>query len=114
MTYTNVVTQPIVSAGIVRTLAAADVTNGNVVDTGRVFLEVENTGGSSATVTIATNATVDGMTVGPRAVTVAAGAYVFVPLFPGNYAQPSSSANAGRALVTYSGGATLLVGVFSL
>jgi hypothetical protein len=110
--YTNVVTQPIVSAGIARTLAAADTVNGNVIDTGRILLEVNNTGGSALTVTIQTNSTVDGMAVGPRVVTVAAAAFEFIPIYPANYAQPSSSVNAGRAQVTFS--AACNIGVFQM
>jgi hypothetical protein len=112
MTYTSIVTQPIVSAGIVENLVAADTVNGNVIDTGKVFLEVVNAGGSSLTVTILTNATVDGMTVGPRVVTVAAAVTEFIPVYPANYAQPSSSSYAGRALVSFSAACT--VGVFSM
>lgn len=112
MTYTNVVTQNVTSAGLVQTLAAADTSNGNVVDTGHVFLVVDNAGGSAVTVTIQTNATVDGMTVGPRVVTVAATSTSFIPVYPANYAQPSTSVNAGRAQVTFSAACT--IGVFSL
>lgn len=110
--YTNVVTQPIVSAGTARTLVAADTANGNVCDTGRVFLEVNNTGGASINVTIQTNATVDGMAVGPRIVAVAAAAFTFIPLYPANYAQPNTSVNANRAQVTFS--AACNIGVFSM
>ncbi len=114
MTFTNVVTQPIVAAGTVDTLAAADIANGNVVDCGRCYLEAKNTGGAPATVTLAVPTTFDGMAIGPRAVVVAAGATVKIPLYQADYAQPVGQTDAGRAHVTYSGGSTFNIGVFSL
>lgn len=114
MPFTSLTTQPIVPAGTVQALVSADITNGNVVDVGRMYLQVNNTGGSPATVTVAVPITFDGMTVGPRAVVVAAAATVKIPLNPADYQIPSGQTDAGRAHVTYSGGATLSVGVFSL
>lgn len=114
MPFTSLTTQPIVAAGTVRTLASADIANGNVADCGRCYLEVSNTGGGSATVTIAVPSTFDGMVIGPRTVVVAAAAVAKIPLIPADYAQPTGATDAGRAHVTYSGGATLSVGVFSL
>lgn len=116
MAFTNIATQALTQAGLTLSTTAADATNGNVVDVGwRTFLYLENTGGSSATVTIAVPGTQDGMTIGPRAITLAAGAKKLVgPLSPTNYGQPYGSANAGRAQITYSASATINVGVYSL
>lgn len=118
MTFTNLVTQQITPAGLTAALSAADGTNGNVIDCGRVFLQVVNGGGSPITVTIATPVTTDvggSLTVGPRAVTVAASATKLIgPINPAIYGQPSGSANAGRAQVTYSSATTVTVGVFQL
>lgn len=112
--FTNIITQPIVAAGLTRTLAAADVTNGNVVDCGRCYLEAVNTGGSTATITIACPITLDGMTIGPRVVSVLAAGVVKIPLSAADYAQPPGATDAGRAHVTYSAASTWNVGVFSL
>lgn len=115
MAFTNIATQQLVSAGTTFTTSLCDATNGNVVDTAwRVFLYLENTGGSTATVTIAVPGTQDGMTIGPRAITLAAGAKKLVPMNPTVYGQPYGTANAGRAQISYSASATVQVGVFKV
>lgn len=112
--FTNITTQPIVAAGLARTLAAADVTNGNVVDCGRCYLEATNTGGSTATVTVLCPLNQNGMTIGPRVVSVPASGVAKIPLSAADYAQPTGTTDAGRAHVTYSAASTWNVGVFSL
>lgn len=116
MAFTNIATSPIVQSGLTFATVACDATNGNVVDVGwRVFLYLENTGGSSATVTIAVPGTQDGLTIGPRAITLAAGAKRLVgPLAPNLYSQPYGTTDAGRAHITYSASAAVSVGVFSI
>lgn len=115
MSFTNIVTQQVTQAGITQTTVVGDVTNGNVVDTDwRVWLYLENTGGSTATVTIQVPGTQDGMTIGPRAITLAAAAKKLVLMSPTNYAQPYGTTNYGRAQITFSVAATVNVGVFKV
>lgn len=118
MAFTNVPTKQVTPAGVTNTPTAIDATNGNVIDCGRVHVEIINTGGSSLTATFATPQTLDvngSLTVGPRTVTVAAAATAHVgSLNPSLYGQLTGSANAGRCQVTFSGGATGTIGVYQI
>lgn len=115
MPFTNINTQVVTEAGIAFTPGANDATNGNVVDTGNnVWLYLKNTGGSSATVTVAVPATQSGMAIGPRAIVLAASATRVIRLPSYLYAQAYGTTNAGRAQITFSAAATVDIGVFNL
>lgn len=116
MARTSVTTTEIVKTGVANNLVAADVANGEVIDTGRVFLEVTNTGSASATVTVHATAVVDGLNVEDLVVTVAAGATEKIgPLSTSTFGQPTSAgADKGRAYVDYQTGSTFNREVFSL
>jgi hypothetical protein len=118
MTFTNVPTRQVTPAGVTNTPTAIDATNGNVIDTGRIHVEITNSGGSSLTATLATPQTADiggSLAVGPRTVVVAAGTTAHLgPLNPQLYGQVAGSANAGRCQVTFSGGSTGTIGVYQI
>ena len=95
-------TQPIVRTGLepVLTEPTAD---GDVVDCGNVALNVLNGSVSSINVTVAATAAQDGLNVEDLIVAVPAGDIRLIgPLPARTFAQPSDSADAGRAHVNYS------------
>lgn len=105
MTRVSVASQPVVKTGLVPAFTAptSGVGNGDIIDTGRVVLVVNNAGGSSITVTALTPITVDGLNLEDLVVTVAAGAVEYLgPFSASTFGQPTGSADAGRAYVEYS------------
>lgn len=111
----SVTTQAIVKTGLNPALTGPTV-DGDVIDTGRVFLRVDNGGGSSITVTVQTPLQVDGLDVSDLTVSVpASGTRLIGPLSPSTFGQLSGSADVGRAYVDYTGTLTSVTrGVFSL
>jgi len=78
--------------------------NGDIIDTGRVFLVVNNGSSADITVTVITPVQIDSLDLEDLTVTVAAGATEYIgPIIPRVFAQPNSSADAGRAYVEYTG-----------
>ncbi|MGA6164307.1 hypothetical protein [Amycolatopsis magusensis] len=107
-------TQPIARSGLTPALTAPNA-DGDIIDTGRVFLEVANGGGSPITVTVISTAEVDGLPVEDLEVSVpAAGRKLIGPFAKTTFGQPSSDPNAGKALVDYSSITSVTRGVFSL
>lgn len=108
MARTSVTPQQLTLAGLAPTMTApagegAD--NGDVVDYGRNILVVSNSGTSAVTVTVETPETVDGdLAIADRAVPVAAGATVLIPLTSVHYRQISGP-DAGRVYIDYGTGA---------
>lgn len=115
MARTSVTTQPIVKTGTLSTLAAADAVNGEVIDTGRVYLHVHNGGGAPITVTVHATVVVDGLAVTDLAVAVAAGTDMKIgPFNPTTFGRLAPSTDATRAYVDYSSGTSVTRGVFQL
>lgn len=80
---------------------AADNTNGNTVtNSANTWLEMTNSGGSSATVTIAYVQQVDGQTVPPRTYTLAAAAKLRAGSFPVSLFGTTLVIQASAATVT--------------
>lgn len=102
-------TQSITSAGLTPTTTAAAGGGDTIAPTGpddsRTFLYVNNGGGSSITVTVADpGKTPAGNSGTAPPLTVAAGAFMFIPI-PGSAINTST----GLATVTYSGVTTVTV-----
>ncbi|MBK1785135.1 hypothetical protein [Prauserella cavernicola] len=114
MARANVLTQPIVKTGVEPELTAPTV-DGDVIDTGRVLLMVDNAGASPVTVTVQTPLTVDGLAVDELAVQVPAGGRRLIgPFSKTTFGRPTGQPDSGRAYVDYSAVADVTRGVFSL
>ncbi|WP_435582919.1 hypothetical protein [Amycolatopsis thermoflava] len=114
MARTSVVTQAIVQDGM-NPVLTAPTADGDVIDTGRVFLEVVNAGASPETATVVTPLTVEGLEVEDLVVTIPAGGAARVgPISRKLFGQPVGSPDVGRAYVNYSSVSGLTRGVFSL
>lgn len=110
-------TQKVAKEGLVPAFTAptSGVGNGDVIDTGRVMLVVNNAGGSAITVTVLTPVTVDGLDVVDLAVSVAAGAVKYIgPLSPSTFGQLPPSTDSGRAYVEYSSATSVTRAVLGL
>lgn len=95
--------------GILPALVAAAGGGDTAVPGPGVFLEVNNAGGASITVTLVTPATVDSvLTILDRAVTVTNATRKLIRLDETLYRDPST----GLASITYSGVTSVTVGVF--
>lgn len=95
-------TQQIVRTGLEPNLTQPTV-DGDIVDCGNVAVYVVNGSGGSVNVTVAATATQDGLDVVDLVVAVPAGDTRLIgPLPARTFAQPSDSADAGRAYVNYS------------
>ena len=71
---TTLTIQTVTSAGVELTFTDADTTNGNRwLNTGKQYLEIVNTGASSAVVTVISQLTMDSLAVADREITVAPG-----------------------------------------
>lgn len=120
MARVSVATQPVTLAGVAVVLTAPTAAN-DVVDIGRNALRVNNASGASITVTIVVPELVDGdLAVGPRVVTVAAGAAKDISLASPHYRQTADSVDSGqtadinRAYVNYSAIASVTRAVVGL
>ncbi|OXM73087.1 MULTISPECIES: hypothetical protein [Amycolatopsis] len=114
MARTSVATQPIVKTGVAPVLTAP-VADGDIIDTGRVFLQVTNGGGSPVTVTVQATVEVDGLDLEDLVVSVpAAGTRLIGPLSRATFGQLTGSADVGRAYVDYSSVTDVTRGVFTL
>lgn len=113
MARTRQTTQQITKTGLSPTLTAPK-DGGDVIDTGRVYLEVNNTGSAAATVTVITPIEIDGLKLEDLVVSVPAGATRKIGLLaPSTFGQPAGSPDAGLAYVDYQG-SDLKRGVFGL
>lgn len=114
MARVSVTTQQIDKTGTAPTLTAPTI-DGDVIDTGRVFLWVDNSGATAVTVTVLTPVQVDALDVDDLAVSVpAGGARLIGPLRPSTFGRPAGDPDAGRAYVDYSDSTSVTRGVFSL
>jgi hypothetical protein len=109
----SVTTQKITRAGLIPAFTAASVNN-DVIDAGAVTLEVTNGSGSSINVTVNSPLTVDGLTVGPLVVAVAAGASKRIGPFPPATFARTVAPDVGRVYVDYSAFASVTRAVVSL
>ncbi|PXY17348.1 hypothetical protein [Prauserella flavalba] len=116
MARTSLTTQPIVKEGTTPVLAGPPNVDGDVIDTGRLFLVVDNASGASLTVAVQTPVTVDGLDLEELAVAVPDGETRYIgPLSPSTFGRPVGSPDAGRAYVDYTGTLTGVTrGVFAL
>lgn len=95
---------PLTGAAVAYTAAAS---GGDTCQTGSgVLLLVKNGDASSHTVTLATPGTVNGLAIADRAVAVAAGAEVAIPV-TNDYRDPAT----GRAAITYAAVTSMTVAV---
>ncbi|PRX48683.1 hypothetical protein B0I33_104501 [Prauserella shujinwangii] len=109
-----VVTQNVVDEGLNPVLTAPTI-DGDVIDTGRVLLWVDNAGVAARTVTILTPVTVDGLELEDLVVTVPAGEQRLIgPLRPSTFGRPVGSPDAGKAYVDYDDVTDVVRGVFGL
>lgn len=92
----SLTTQVAANTGLTVTTTTPTATDGDTCQTGAgTFYLVNNTSGSSVTVTLATPGTVDGLAIADRTVGAGAGAITLIPLAD-LYRDPST----GRGLVT--------------
>jgi hypothetical protein len=101
MARTDLAAQQIVQAGLAVNLTAPTA-DGDVIDCGLEALLVRNTSGAPANVTVQTPATVDGLAVSERVVTVAAGGTSLIGPLPTSLYGQLAGADKGRAYVDYS------------
>ena len=97
--------------GAADSLSAIDATGNTFTNTGAEWIEVNNGGGTSTTVSVAYTYTHDGQTVPPKTVAIAAGARKKIGPFPTNWFNDGSS----KVAITYSGNTTsVTIGLFKL
>lgn len=96
---------PVTGIPLEGALTAANVDGHALAITGRELLVVHNASAAAITVTLVTPGTVQGLDIADRAITVAAGARVIIPVATGIYNQPGS----GAAHVNFSAVATVAV-----
>lgn len=102
--------QVVTRSGLAPSYAAASAGGDYFQNSGSEVLHVKNGSGSSVTVTIITQATVDGMAVTDRTVAVPAGADRMIGPFPaGTY-----NDGDGRVQITYSATTSVTVGVIKI
>lgn len=101
--------QTIVRAGLEATYAAAAGGGDEFVNTGVEVLHVKNASVGDITVTVVSQATVDGLAVADRAVVVTAGEERFIGPFPTNVYNDANQ----KIQVTYSGVTTLTIAVLN-
>ena len=103
MAYTDLTTQIVVKGGLVPSYAAATLTDGDKFrNSGKEFIHVVNAGGSPCVVTMPTPATINGLLIEDKTVSVAAGTDAMIGTFePGTYNQAAGATDAGYAYVEY-------------
>lgn len=103
MARASLTTQQVVRTGLTPSYTAA-VADGDIIDSGAVFLHVKNASGVSVTVTIETPVTLDGLALADQAVAVPAAGERMIGPFPARtFQQPADAAvGANRVLVNYS------------
>ena len=111
MAKTALAVQTVSRAGITGSFTAANADGHYIANTeANFFLHVKNGGGSSITVTIETAATVDGLAVADRAVTVANGSEKMIGPFPPNIYNQDD----GSVWVTFSAVTSVTVAAFKV
>jgi hypothetical protein len=104
---TTLTAQNLVLTGLAATLAAADATGNNFLNTGREVFVVRNGGGSQITVTVAAQTQCNQGILHNETITVAAGATSYIGTFPAARFNTTS----GYVNITYSGVASVTVAV---
>ena len=99
--------QTIVRAALTPALAAAAAGGDEFVNTGKEFVELENASVGDIVATFVTTATVDGLAVADRTVTIDAGERRFVGPFSSSYEDSET-----KIQITYDGVTSLTIGVF--
>lgn len=115
MARTSVTSQSVVRTGLNSNLTAP-AAEGDIIDPGNVILWVNNGAGTSMTVTVQSNMTVDGLTLPNQTVTVPAAGVRLIGPFPARTFAQSADATVGpsRVLVDYSSVASVTRAVISL
>jgi len=113
MAYTSIGVQVVVKTGLEPVYVAATLTDGDRFrNTGKEFIHVINGGGSPCLVTVPTPATISGLLIEDRVVTVPAGEDRMIGTFePGLYNNPSGGTDAGECYVEYDQVTTVTVAV---
>ena len=113
MAYTSLTIQTIIKDGLEPTYAAATLTDGDRFrNSGKEFIHVVNGGGSPCIVTVLTPATISGLAIEDKTVTVAAGTDEMIGTFePGLYNNPAGGTDPGETYVEYDQVATVTVAV---
>jgi len=103
MAYTSLTVQVISINGLEPTYAAATASDGDRFrNSGKEFLHVINAGGSPCLVTVLTPATIKGLDIEDKVVTVAAGTDEMIGTFkPSLYNNPAGGTDPGELYVEY-------------
>ena len=103
MAYTSLTIQTVSKSGLEPTYTAATLTDGEMWrNSGKEFIHVINAGGSPCVVTVATPATISGLAIEDKTVSVPAGEDRMIGTFePGLYNNPASGTDAGKIYVSY-------------
>jgi len=113
MAYTALTVQVISKDGLEPTYAAADSGDGDRFrNSGKEFIHVVNGGGSPCVVTMVTPATIRGLDIEDKTVSVPAGEDRMIGTFePGLYNQPAGGTDAGNTYIEYDQVTTVTVAV---
>ncbi len=113
MAYANLSTQIVVKAGLTPAYTAATLSDGNKFsNTGKEFIHVVNAGGSPCVVTMPTPATISGLAIEDKTVSVTAGEERMIgPFEPGIYNQP---ADKGKCYITYDQATSVTIAVIRI
>jgi hypothetical protein len=113
MAYNSLSIQTIIKDGLEPVYGTATLTDGDRFrNSGKEFVHVINGGGSPCLVTIPTPATISGLDIEDKVVTVPAGEDRMIGTFePGLYNQPAGGTDAGELYVEYDQVTTVTVAV---
>jgi hypothetical protein len=113
MAYTALSIQTVTKAGLEPVYGTATLTDGDRFrNSGKEFVHVINGGGSPCLVTIPTPATVSGLAIEDKVVTVPAGEDRMIGTFePGLYNNPAGGTDAGELYVEYDQVTTVTIAV---
>ena len=116
MAYTNLAIQPITRSGLKPTYTSATLTDGEMwSNTGTEFIHIINGGGSACVVTLVTPATISGLAIEDKTVSVPAGErHMIGPFDPSLYNNPNGETDPGKMYVTYDQTTSVTVAVVRL
>lgn len=98
----SLTTQQITRDGLALTKTTPPPADGDVIDSGRTILVVENIGSASITVTVQSPLTVDGLDVQEQIVSIPAGETRYMgPWRESTFGRPAGTSDAGRVYVDY-------------
>jgi len=111
MAYTDLTIQVVTIAGLEPAYVAATASDGDMWrNSGKEFLHVVNAGGGSIDVTVLTPATVDGLAIEDKIVTIPAGEDRMIGTFkPSLYNNPAGGTDPSKIYVEYSGVSSVTV-----